>query len=145
MMSKQLLKLIIFSLVATAAMLLLYFGVISLLSGWAYAQDQFKSFWYFVTALAVGFGIQVGLYYYLRERYGQPGAPGAVAASGVTGGAAMLACCAHHVVNFLPLLGAFGLATLIAQSQVQLFWVSLLFNAAGLIYLLRQLPRVKFP
>jgi Cu+-exporting ATPase len=47
----------------------------------------------------------------------------------------MLACCTHYLVNILPVLGAVGAVTLVAQYQVQLFWVGLAFNAAGLAYI----------
>jgi Cu+-exporting ATPase len=50
----------------------------------------------------------------------------------------MLACCAHYLTNVLPVLGVVGAATLIAQYQTQLFWISLTFNAAGLLYIGRQ-------
>jgi Cu+-exporting ATPase len=120
---------------AAAALLVLYFGVVSLVSGWEFMLDQFSQFWYFVIPLALGFGVQVGLYTYLRNAvHAMHGSGKVVAVSGTTSGAAMVSCCAHYLVNLLPALGATGLITLIGQYQVQLFWFGLAANAAGIAY-----------
>ena len=58
-----------------------------------------------------------------------------VVASGATSTGAMLACCTHYLANILPVIGAAGAVTLIAQYQVQLFWVGLAFNLAGIIFI----------
>ena len=47
----------------------------------------------------------------------------------------MVSCCTHYLVNLLPILGATGLAALVAQYQVELFWVGIAFNAAGIVYI----------
>ena len=66
-------------------------------------------------------------------------AAGVVAASGTTSATAMVSCCAHYLVTLAPVIGATGLVTLVAQYQVELFWAGLAFNAAGIIYIWRQL------
>jgi Cu+-exporting ATPase len=97
--------------------------------------DQFAQFWPFVIALAVGFGVQVGLYTFLRNAvHAAHGSGKVVAVSGTTSGAAMVSCCAHYLVNLLPALGATGLITLVGQYQVELFWFGLAANAAGIGY-----------
>ena len=115
---------------AIFVLLSVYFTIISLVSGWNFALDQFSKFWYFVLTLAVGFGIQVGLYSYLKGVSGR-----VLAVSGVTSTAAMVSCCAHYLVNLLPILGAVGIITVISQYQVQLFWIGLAFNFAGIVYM----------
>jgi len=52
---------------------------------------------------------------------------------------AMLSCCAHYLVNILPIIGAAGIISLIGQYQIQLFWVGLIFNIAGIIYIARKI------
>jgi hypothetical protein len=47
----------------------------------------------------------------------------------------MLSCCTHYLVNLLPVLGASGLASLAGQYQVELFWVGLAANLAGIAYM----------
>ncbi|MBZ0094406.1 MAG: hypothetical protein K8H75_03365 [Sulfuricella sp.] len=121
---------------AFGLLLAVYFGVVGLISGWSFALEQFATFWYFIIALALGFGIQVGLYTYLRLLVGAQGVSrNVVAASGTTSTAAMVSCCAHYLVNILPILGVTGFITLVAQYQVQLFWLGLAFNLAGILYI----------
>jgi Cu+-exporting ATPase len=85
--------------------------------------------------LAAGFGLQVALFLKLREVVSRAKEAGAViAASGATSTAAMISCCAHYLANAAPVLGATGLVAFAAQFQVELFWVGLAFNAAGIAY-----------
>jgi len=127
-------KALLNGVLATTILLIVYFTVVSLVSGWTFAQQQFRQFWYFVVTLAVGFGIQVGLYSYLKTII-KTVSPKVVATSGATSTAAMISCCAHYLVNILPILGAVGIITVISQYQVQLFWVGLAFNFAGIAYM----------
>jgi hypothetical protein len=112
--------------IAFLAMLGIYFGVLTLVSGWDFTVSEFTRFWYYVLSLALGFSIQMGLYVYLRQRLAYHHTGGEmVVASGATSTGAMLACCAHYLTNILPVIGAAGAVTLIAQYQVELFWVGL--------------------
>ncbi|KKR72290.1 MAG: hypothetical protein UU81_C0044G0017 [Microgenomates group bacterium GW2011_GWC1_41_8] len=120
---------------ASLGLLIVYFTIISLVSGWSFAQDQFRQFWYYVVTLAIGFGVQVGLYSYLKSSIKSAVSPKVVATTGATSTAAMISCCAHYLVNVLPILGAVGIITVISQYQVQLFWVGLAFNFAGIAYM----------
>lgn len=120
---------------ALASLLAIYFGVVGLISGMKFALEQFAEFWYFIVPLALGFGIQVGLYTYLKNLVGQHGASGkVVAVSGTTSTAAMVSCCAHYLVNVLPIIGVTGFLAIVAEYQIELFWVGLVFNAAGILY-----------
>lgn len=120
---------------ALVLLLAIYFGVVSLISGVEFALEQFSTFWYFIVPLALGFGIQVGLYTYLKKLVGQHGASGkVVAVSGTTSTAAMVSCCAHYLTSILPILGVTGFLTVVAEYQVELFWLGLVFNVAGILY-----------
>lgn len=122
---------------ALVLMLAIYFGVVGLISGMDFAFEEFAKFWYFFVPLALGFGTQVGLFVYLKKLVGQHGASGkAVAVSGTTSTAAMVSCCAHYLANIVPILGITGFLTVVAEYQVELFWVGLAFNAAGLLYVM---------
>ncbi len=121
---------------ASSLLLGLYFGVLTLVSGWEFTLEQFATYWHFTVALAAGFGVQVGLYTYLRHLARQCGGAGKVAAvSGGTSAAAMISCCTHYLANMVPILGATGLVALVGQYQVELFWVGLAFNLAGVLYI----------
>jgi Cu+-exporting ATPase len=120
---------------AFGVLLALYFGILTLVSGWSFTLEQFREFWFYIVPLAAGFGLQVALFLKLREVVSRAKEAGAViAASGTTSTAAMISCCAHYLANVAPVLGATGLVAFAAQFQVELFWVGLAFNAAGIAY-----------
>jgi len=121
---------------ASLAMLAIYFGALTLVSGWDFTASEFARFWYYVVALASGFGIQIGLYTHLKQTLAHHhGAGKIVAASGTTSTAAMISCCAHYLTNVLPVIGAAGFVTLVAEYQVELFWLGLAFNAGGIAFI----------
>ena len=120
---------------AAAGLLGIYFGLLTILSGWDFTLEQFRDYWPFIVALAVGFGIQVGLFVFLHRRVHEAKAGKVVAVTGTTSGAAMVSCCTHYLVNLLPALGATGLVSLVGEYQVELFWVGLAANMAGIAYI----------
>ncbi len=123
-------------LAGALALLAVYFGLLGLLSGWGFTLDEFGRFWPYITALAVGFGIQVGLFLLLRRSVHAAARTGkVVAVTGTTSGVAMVSCCTHYLVNLLPALGATGLVSLVGQYQVELFWFGLAANLAGIGYM----------
>jgi len=120
---------------AFAALLAIYFGVLTLISGWSFTLEEFFRYWFYLVPLAAGFGLQVALFLKLREVVSRAKQAGAViAASGTTSTAAMISCCTHYLANVAPVLGATGLFAFAAQFQVEFFWVGLAFNAAGIAY-----------
>ena len=131
---------------AGLALLGVYFAVVSFISGWDFAINQFFKFWYFIVSLAAGFGIQIGLYTHLRLAIHQAGQSGKVlAVSGTTSTAAMISCCAHYLANILPVIGATGIISVIGQYQVEFFWVGLAFNLAGIVYIGRKVIKFHRP
>lgn len=121
---------------ALLALLGLYFTTLTLVSGWQFTLVQFSLFWYFIISLALGFGIQVGFYIYLRGVIRQANHTGRiVAVSGTTSTIAMISCCSHYLVNILPIIGITGILSFVAQYQIQLFWLGLLANFLGIFYL----------
>jgi hypothetical protein len=124
----------------TAALLGLYVGLISLAQGFGHAIDQLRTDLPFVLAIAVGFGTQVGLFVELRAIHSRHRASGALtAASAGAGTAAMLACCAHHLVDVLPLLGLSAAAVFLADYRTPLIALSLGMNVLGIVVIGRQL------
>jgi Cu+-exporting ATPase len=129
-------KSVLMGVVGTLSLLGIYFLILTLLSGWTFALSQFFEFWPFSTSLALGFGIQIGLYSYLRQAIHQHCASGKVlAVSGTTSTTAMISCCAHYLANILPAVGAAGIIALVGQYQIELFWFGLASNAAGIVYM----------
>ncbi len=136
-------KSILYGICAISAMLAIYFAVLSLVSGFEYAKDQFADFWKYIVSLALGFGIQVGLYTYLKSLiHGTHGAGKVLGVTGTTSTVAMISCCAHYLTNLLPVLGAVGIVTILSQYQVEFFWIGLLFNLAGTVFIVRRIIKV---
>lgn len=118
------------------ALLASYFTLLPLAAGWPYTFDQFGRYWHFIIALAAGFGIQLGLYIYLRHLVRVCPAHGkVVAVSGTASTAAMASCCTHYLVNALPVVAATRVLALAAQYQVGLLWIGLAVNASGIVYI----------
>lgn len=137
-------KAVLYGVLASAILLTVYFGVLSFVSGWGFAQNQFRTYQYFVISLAVGFGIQIALYQYLKTLvHSGQGMGKVVGISGTTSTVAMISCCAHYLVNLMPIFGVTGLVTFIAQFQVELFWVGILFNILGIGYIVNRIIKFK--
>jgi Cu+-exporting ATPase len=121
-----------------------YLAIILALSGWDFALSQFSEFWPYLIALSIGFGTQIGLYFYLKQLTAKRHLVHcAITTSGTTSGVAMLACCTHYLANILPVVGATALVSVVAEYQIGLFWAGLAFSAAGLTYIIWQVVAAK--
>ena len=125
---------------AALGLLALYLGLITLAQGWRHAQEQLAQDLWFISLITAGFGLQVGLFVYLRHLHARAHA-GGVAASTGTSTAAMLACCAHHLADILPVVGLSGAAVFLNAYKTPLLWLGILMNLAGVLYLLRKVRR----
>ncbi|OGY24825.1 MAG: hypothetical protein A2126_00815 [Candidatus Woykebacteria bacterium GWB1_45_5] len=139
MISKSITK----GVIAASILLLIYFVILSLVSSFDFAKNQFSSFWYFILSLAVGFGVQISLYTYLRDLVKNMVSKKVLAVSGTTSTVAMISCCTHYLANILPILGAVGIVTFVAQYQVEIFYVGLLLNLFGIAYIIRKIIQFK--
>lgn len=143
-MTNNIAKPILYGTLASITLLGIYFAVLTLVSGWGFAQNQFADFWYFIISLVLGFGIQIGLYQYIKTLVHEGRGMGkVVGVSGTTSTAAMISCCAHYLVNLVPILGVTGLVTFVAQYQVELFWVGLVSNIFGIGYMVTRIIKFK--
>ena len=143
-MNNNITKPILYGILASSVLLGVYFVILTLVSGWNFTQEQFVSYWYFVVSLAVGFGIQIALYQYIKGLvHSGQGMGKVVGVSGTTSTAAMISCCAHYLVNLVPILGVTGIATFAAQYQVEFFWIGLAFNLFGIIFISNKIMKFK--
>ncbi len=131
---------LVYGFVAASSLLGFYLGLITLVQGWDHAAQQLAEDLWFVGAIMAGFGTQIGLFTYLRGRRRQAPASGVAASTG-TSTAAMLACCAHHVSDVLPIIGLSGAAIFLDQYKTPLLWLGIAMNMAGIGYLLWQISR----
>jgi hypothetical protein len=125
---------------AGLGLLAFYLGTIALAEDTRHAWQQLQRDRWFVAALTLGFGTQMALWSVLRRLHARSMASGMVASTG-TSTVAMLACCAHHLVDVLPILGLSGAAVVLTAYQAPLLWAGLGLNALSVLWLLRQLRR----
>ena len=131
-------------LVSGIALLGLYLTIISLAQGVDHAFEQLATDALFVGLIAMGFGTQVALFVELRAVDRQHRAAAAVTAAGTgTSAAAMLACCAHHLVDLLPLVGLSAAAVFLNDYKTPLFLVGIGMNLLGIVVIARQLRRAR--
>lgn len=111
----------------------------------AVLQFYYLSPW--IISISAGFGIQVGLYTKLRmiiKAADKETGKGMVFASLSTSSVSMIACCAHHLVDVLPLIGFSALSIFLVRYQVHLLVFSLLINFLGISVMIRNLRKIQF-
>ena len=135
---------IVAGIIGSAALLTLYLGIISLAQGVEHAFGQLALDAPFVGLIAAGFGMQVGLFFELRAVDRNHRSSAAVTATGTgTSAAAMLACCAHHVVDLLPIVGLSAAAVFLNAYKTPLFLLGIGMNTIGILVIARQLKRAR--
>ena len=120
-----------------------YVGVLILANSTEHALSEFRRLWYWMTPLVLGFAVQVGLFAYARAATRGGAVPHArgVVASGGASTVSMVACCAHHLSDVLPLIGLAGAALILTNYQTLFLLLGLLSNVVGLVYMLGMLRR----
>ncbi len=143
---KRLLMPIAFGFAGMLALTGIYFGIVSLAESPAHALELFLEDRWIVFPIILGFGIQVTLYVILKKRLFIPVAD--VGPSGVLTGAgggvsatAMVACCAHHVTDVLPLVGLTAAATFLAEYRLAFMLTGLGTTILGILVMLTILIR----
>ena len=130
--------------VGAAVLLGLYLGIVSLAQGIEHALQQLATDALFVGFISVGFGTQLALFAELRVLDRQHRAAAAVTVAGTgTSAAAMLACCAHHLVELLPLVGLSAAAVFLNAYKTPLLFVGIGMNIIGIVIIARQLQRAR--
>lgn len=123
---------------AAVLLIIVYLGIITLAQDWTHALQQTAELWYWVLALAGGFGIQAGLFSFIRQsiRERRATTTGSVAASGSVSAGSMAACCAHHLSDVLPLLGLSGVAIFLVRYQLFFIIAGVVSNMVGITIML---------
>ena len=133
-----LVKPVVFGVVGWLGLLAFYLGVITLAQDWTHALQQLAEDRWFISAIALGFGAQIALFTHLRGLHDTASA-GAMAASTGTSTTAMLACCAHHLTDLLPILGVAGVTGFLDAFKTPLLWLGISMNIVGVAYLVRKI------
>jgi hypothetical protein len=118
--------------------LIFYFVVNTLGSGFYHALQQFKALWGYIITIATGFGIQIALYTHIREF--NITCRREVAVSGSMSAGSMVACCIHHVTDFIPLIGS-GFAFFLSAYAELFLIVGVLSNVIGITFMLATMQK----
>lgn len=124
---------------AATALLAFYFVLLSVANSRQHAWEQFVGMWYWILALATGFGVQFGLFVYARSYVkgtARAGATAEVAGAGTVSTGSMVACCVHHLSDFLPVLGLSAALVLVDKYRFFLTVLGLLSNLVGITVML---------
>ncbi|MBI2859580.1 MAG: hypothetical protein HYX90_10920 [Chloroflexi bacterium] len=130
-------------IIAGILLLAVYAGLLTLGQGWQHLLGQTSQQWYWIAALVLGFGTQAGLFSFIRQsmKARRASANASLATSGGVSSGSMVACCAHHVSDVLPLVGLAGLAAFVVKFQPFFIVLGVLSNAFGIAVMLNTIQR----
>ncbi|GAB4272033.1 hypothetical protein Tfer_0750 [Thermincola ferriacetica] len=127
-------------IVAALLLVSFYFSLVGFIQSWDHAVDLFTGDFWFVMAIAGGFGTQVGLYSYVKrvQKLIKSRKLAAITASGTgTSTVSMLACCLHHLGDVLPLIGLSGVTLFFERYRYPVMGVGIVINLIGIGLMLR--------
>lgn len=137
-------KAVLYGALGSLALLGFYFLVMGLGSGsLAYTVSELVRLKYWVSALVLGFGVQIGMFRYLRACQKSAGMGSAAAGSTATSAVAMVACCAHHLTDILPILGLSVAATFLVSYQEWFLALGVASNIFGITLMVKRFKEMK--
>ena len=132
-------KPIMWGVAATTFLLAVYFLILAIANSPSHAVSEFVALWYWIVAISLGFGIQAGLFSYIRiaSKLRRGAATSSMAVSGGVSTTSMVACCAHHLTDILPVLGVSAAAVFLTRFQTPLMMLGVFSNTVGILLMLR--------
>lgn len=127
-------KYVLIGISASGALFTFYLLVASLLGGISFALDNFVKLWYWMVPLIIGFGIQIGLFFYVKNEMHRKATAQAAASTGIST-TSMIACCAHHIADIAPFLGITALGLFLTKYQSTFLLAGILSNILGITYM----------
>ncbi len=135
---------VLWGISGSAVLVTIYFLILILSNSLQHALDELKIIGIWIALLTAGFGIQAGLFAYIRKAIKARAASQATASVAAAGGistTAMVACCMHHLTEILPILGISAAAIFLAQYQSFFLAVGVASNLVGITIMLRLIQR----
>ncbi|MBI4759419.1 MAG: hypothetical protein HY783_10565, partial [Chloroflexi bacterium] len=132
----------------SVALVLLYILIIGLASrSLDHVWELMGTDLWLVIPIVLGFGTQVGLYAYVRKglylRHSTRSATTLTATGTGTSTVSMVACCAHHVSDVLPLIGTSGAVIFLSRYRTPFMLGGVIINILGILFMLRMIRRAK--
>ena len=132
-------------LAGALALVGLYLAIVTWAQGADHALELLWSDRLFVGLISAGFGTQVGLFVDLQflQRAMARESVALAGAGTATSSISMVACCAHHLADVLPIVGLSGLAVFLVEFRTPLMLLGIATNLVGIAVMLRQLVRMR--
>ncbi len=121
---------------AALGLLGFYLGLLTILNSFSHAVDSFFRLWFWLSALILGFGVQMGLFKYMRLRAKKSGGGKMAGSSTAASAVSMVLCCSHYLINFLAVIGVSGFAVILSGFQKEILAGAVMINIAGITYML---------
>lgn len=101
---------------------------------------QIKKYFILLLLLILGFGVQIGLYTYLKHKSIVCSATSM--ASGGVSSISMILCCSHYALNIFPFISA-SFASSLTRYTLQILLFGLLANAIGIYLMVKKMRSIK--
>lgn len=125
---------VIYGALGSGLLVALYITIVSLFQGIDYTISRFLDLWYLMVPLIVGFGFQIGLFTYIKDFMKM--SSGTAGISGGVSAASMVACCAHHITDVVPILGISVLGIFLLEYQPVFLIFGIASNVIGMLVML---------
>ena len=133
-------KAILYGILGSLGLLIFYISVVSIFQGVSFAFLNLRMLWYLLFPLAMGFGVQVGLYVAIKHT---AKLTATVATTGTLSGGSMVACCSHFILTFLPIAGASSIASFVTKYQAVFLVFGILSNLIGISIMIKHFRKIK--
>lgn len=142
--NKIIIKSVVAGVISVTILAAFYFIILTWVSGdWHHPWYQFLTVKYWMGLLFLGFGVQGALFWYTTLVTKLKKAKSVAATNAGISTATMIACCAHHIVDFVPILGLSALSIFLAKYQEYFLATGVLFNVLGILYMYRIIKKHK--
>jgi hypothetical protein len=140
-------KPLFWGLTAGLSLLSAYFLILTIANSFSHSIEQFREMWYWVSLIVAGFGIQAGLFTYIRgvmkfrKEFGI--ATSSMAAAGGMSTTSMVACCAQYFTDILPILGVSAAVVFLNRFQDLFLTIGVLSNLIGISLMFKIIQKHK--
>lgn len=141
---KNNIKPLLWGSISIAGMATLYTLLLIITTGdLSHPWDFFLDKWMLLTPLFLSFGIQIFLLQKIKMCHQTVTNKDSLnivptSASIGTNTVSMISCCAHHIADIVPVLGAFGIAGVLTEYQDWFLIFGILVNIGGIFYFFKK-------
>ncbi len=130
-----------FGIMAAIGLVLFYASTLYLLNGPSHVFEEFSQNGILIILMAIGFGTNIGLFFFMRNELKNRAGTKALAATSGTSAGTMVACCLHHAADLLPLVGLSGFFLFAPEATTFFLSVGVISSALGIVFSLAILQK----